>query len=690
MPNLADGFKQLTYHGTLLFKKRNDLLEGPMKKRYNYGKETGVFQFFHGEEALTMARMAVLVPYRELLGLAEEMLAEHKSITRHSVVYLGTDEVEAYARTLESEGCDIIMARGLYARLARQATRLPVVEIRVTAQELGELVLDIQEELGVKGCRVGLIGEALMLSDTSSFLRLFRTEILRYEFANEPDAIGSIRAAVRRAAADGCQAVIGGRTVCREAEKAGLCFRFMYAGRESLRNAFDMAKHVAYAIDQEKSSRAEIETMLDFTFSGIVRVDPEGTVLWANAIACDLLGRFPQELLGKKIVETFPTLKAETLDKALVKEEEAYTILVPPSRRETVVNIAPIRVEQRLTGAILTFQEGRRIIEMSSELRQELYLQGFLAHWQFDHLPARSQEGRRMIQQAGLVAKYSAPVLLIGETGSGKEILAQCIHNAGVTRGNAFIPLDCRAYHPDTLDTMLFGHYSVRKETPSSMVEIAQNGTIYLAHVEALTQELQYKLLRLIRGHFMHNGSNRAVEADVRIIASTDVNLIARVERGEFRSDLYYELNALGISSSPLRERRDDILEWVELYLSQWEKRYDRRVQLSKGARDYLREYDWPGNLDQIRSVCEQIVLLSERRSVDEGFLRRRIEQLTPKLLPGTEQMVIYKDEKAMKIAALLREYGGNRQKVADALGVSKTTLWRYMKKYGIDKDFNY
>ena len=213
---------------------------------------------------------------------------------------------------------------------------------------------------------------------------------------------------------------------------------------------------------------------------------------------------------------------------------------------------------------------------------------------------------------------------------------------------------------------------------------------MYLAHVDASSPELQYKLLNLIRGSFIHNGSNRPSAVNVRVIASTDVNLIPMVERGAFRSDLYYALSVLGFGLQPLRRRKEDVPGWVEFYLKQWQDRYKRYVTLTQGARQWLEAYDWPGNLDQVDSLCERIVLLAERRSVDEGFLRRQLEQLAPMIVSDAGQVVVFKDRRAMQIAELLKQHNGSRQKVAEALGVSKTTLWRYMKKYGIDRDFSY
>ena len=237
---------------------------------------------------------------------------------------------------------------------------------------------------------------------------------------------------------------------------------------------------------------------------------------------------------------------------------------------------------------------------------------------------------------------------------------------------------------------MLFGTVSYRKESAACLAELAQNGTLYLSHVEALPFESQYKLLNLIQGKFLHNGANQPVAASVRVIASTGVNLSARVEKGEFRSDLYYALSVLSLELTPLRQRREAILPWAERFLEEWQEKYKRYVHLTQGASRFLQEYDWPGNLDQLNSLCERVVLLTEKRNIDEVFLRRQLEQVTPKLLPGTEKVVLFKDQKALQIAEALRRNDGSREKTAAELGISKTTLWRYMKKYGIETEYTY
>ena len=247
--------------------------------------------------------------------------------------------------------------------------------------------------------------------------------------------------------------------------------------------------------------------------------------------------------------------------------------------------------------------------------------------------------------------------------------------------------LDCSAYQPDSLDTLLFGSYSNRADAPACLAEAAQNGTLYLAHIEALSPELQFKILQLIGGKIWRNGASQPAQAAVRVVASSNADLPALLQEGLFRSDLYYALNVLSLALPPLRARRADILPWADRYLSEAQEQYKRYVSLTNGAREFLQKYDWPGNLDQLHSVCERTVLLAPRRSVDEVFLRAQLRELTPAApaLPGaTVVPQPGTDPRAARIRQALQATGGDRQQAADALGISKTTLWRQMKKLDI------
>ena len=608
------------------------------------------------------------------------------------IEYIQTHNVCIRARELEEQGCELIVARGLHAALIKQSVKVPVVGILVTAQELGLLIRQLVRETGLLHPKIGLIGFENMFSDTSRFDELFDVEMARYLIPEHTtsDTAQMLSDLTDRAVREGCQAIIGGDIAGARAAELGVPHSILSFGLESLRTAFSTAQRVAYAIDLEKRNSAEMNTMLDFTFSGILQVDTQGVIRRSNRVVYNLLNLLPAQLLDHRVEDVLPQLGGEVLRRALDEGRESYALLVPIENRAVMVNAAPILIEDQIRGAILTFQEGQRITEINSELRRELYQRGFVARYRFDYLPVEDAAMKKLVSHARQLARFSAPILLTGEEGTWTTVMAQCLHNESLARANTFVDVDCAAFNAEVLDTMLFGNYYTRTDSPTGLAEAAQNGTLFLAHIDALSPEIQFKVFQLLRGRLLRNGTNRPITSEVRIIASTHANLLACVERGEFRSDLYYALNILSIELPPLRRRKDDILPWVDYYLKEAQEKYKRYVSLSQGAKDYLREYMWPGNLDQLRNVCERTVLTAERHKIDEVFLRRQVEQLAPHMEPETHQVVLVKDPKAVELAELLKRYGGNRQKVADELGISKTTLWRYMKKYGIAQDFSY
>lgn len=569
-----------------------------------------------------MAKVAVLVPSQELCNLAQPLVGTFPSITLMTLEYIKTSQAESRARELERQGCDLIVARGVQARIIKQSVKLPVVEISVTLQELASVMLELKSELALPCPRIGLIGVANMFSDTSRFNELFGIELKLYMVRQNEELAN----AVSQAQADGCVGVIGGDIVCETARQKKLAYKYIPTGSESVHNALNFASRVGYAIDLEKHNSAEINALLNYTFNGIIQVDSSGVIRRVNRIGYSLLGQASSTLLGCSIHDALPNLNRTMLEDALLRGKEAYSFLLDINHKGVVVNIAPILVDSQIEGAVLTFQEGQRLIDMDSEMRRELYQRGFVARYNFDNIICDDPETQALFELAKRISKFSAPILLTGETGSGKNLLAQCIHNESLLRKNAFVTIDCSAWLPETLDNMLFGNYTVRKDSSvDSYAEMAQDGTLYLSHVEML----------------------------------------------------------------PLRRHRGDILGWTAFYLDEWQEKYKRYVHLTQGAQRYLQEYEWPGNLDQLNSVCERLVLLTQKRNIDEVFLRQQLEQIAPRTLPGTEQIVLYKDQKAVEIAALLKKHHGNRQQVAAELGVSKTTLWRYLKKYGIDPDYH-
>ncbi|MBR3020053.1 MAG: sigma 54-interacting transcriptional regulator [Clostridia bacterium] len=633
-----------------------------------------------------MAKAAILMPYPDLKDMAEALISQYPRITPMTVEYVQTSGIAARAKALEEKGCEIIIARGLQARLVRAAVLIPVIEMRASTQELAALVLELKQTLNAPEDTVpklGIVGFFNMFHSTERFGELLGVELKVYTVTN----IDQYSELVSKAHQDGCLGVIGGEVVGRCAEELGMAFCFLKMGEESMREALDAASLAGYSIDLMKMSNAEMSAMLDNTFSAIMQVDAGGVARRANRAFYHLLDKEPDAVIGRKAEEVIEDFPANELSAALREGQETDATLVSLGRRNALMSMTPVRVEDRIEGAILTFQESKRITEMDSRLRQERAKRGFVAQYTFDQIFAENKEFQHTISQLKRLSRYPSAVLLAGEPGTGKGILAQCIHNESLQRGGPFVTVDCSIWHPDDLDEKLFGRFSGHKDTDRSVVELARGGTLYLRQVELLSIETQHKLLQLAEGQYKSNDASLGVSIDVKLIISTEANLREKMLCGQFRKDLYYKLSALKVEIPPLRERREDIPGWFEGMLNDWCKKFARQIRLAADARGFLSAYDWPGNLDQMDSLCQRLVLLSEKRNVDEAMLRNHLRAMDSEPAPALEESEAPMNPKAAALLDLLNRCHGNREKAAAELGISKTTLWRRMKKYGIDRD---
>ena len=633
-----------------------------------------------------MARVFFFLPYKELLPRAEELAGDYSGFTELKIVTAETDRVGEIAREAEKDGYDIIIARGVQAQIVKRAVSLPVVEFKASAQSVGLAIKALCRRLDTEHLRIGLVALTNTLPYITHYGELFGVDLKIYPAMEHTE----LRSLTDAAATDGCAAVIGANTVLTRARELGLPGAFLESGEEGLRLAYETAGRVAYTLEEEKRRRAEMDFMLNNTTGGIMRVDPEGIITRVNRVGARILGREVSDLVGIPVTDVFPEITRKAAAESFSEGEDMHAFVVEYRNQALLINAVLIRVDGAFQCMILTYQEEAVIHRMDSDLRYELVRRGFTARHTFDGFVAAEKASAAMVRAARRMAAQEAPVMLSGTDDACLDTLAECIHNESPFRSNAFITVDCSAYHDEDLDNMIFGNYTTRKDTPQSLAELAQNGSLYLKNIHALPLQIQYKVARLARGQFLHNGANIPVQLRVRLIASTDANLVARMEAGQFRSDLYYALHVLKLEVPPLRERKADIPGWFEVCFHEWQEKLHRRFQLTRDALDLAAQYDWPGGLFQMNCVCERLALLSEKRTIGADFLRVQIEQVLPPLLPGTEKVVVYKDRKAVEIAELLRRHNGNREKVAQALGVSKTTLWRYMKKYGIGSDFTY
>lgn len=642
-----------------------------------------------------MGKIALLVSREEMLHQAHNILQEKKFQIQEMRV-IGTEHAVMEARRSIADGASIIIARGLQASLIKQYTDIPVVEIVLTAQEMALLVMRARQIVKKARPVIAVVGFTNMFCDMSYFDELYEIELRTY-YAKQG---AELPEAARRAVEDGVDLIIGGDTAVAVATEAGVASLFLSMTEDSMRQAFSMAESMEYAMNVEKKTAAQMETLLDYSFSGVIRLDGEGIVTAVNPLMEDIIGRSQEKLKGQDIRSITPMIGEEVLRQVL-REGKDYSLFLEWNQTPIFAVLAPVLYEERVDGAIITCHKMKRKAAPAGQVEapKRAGKEGSRALpplVRFEDVLQRSKAMQECIRLASLYALSEQPVVLLGEPGTEKRMLAESIHNGSSLRSGPFLDVPCEGLSGEEQRTMIFGERGAALE--------AQGGTLLIRDVEELTAANQYRLYQLIRFKVCHGADiARLRKVDVRVMVTVRRPLIQLMQQGAISQDLYYLLSGLELSVPPLRERREDLQQKLEETIRDCCERYSRYHVLTNGAREILLNYPWYGNLFQIESFCERLILTGSKRSMDEIAVRRLLEELYPETssdsvyegwsglrrepLGGKDDIgspYDFASEDAQNIVEALRKYGGSREKTAAELGISKATLWRRMKKYGI------
>ncbi|MGN0704573.1 MAG: sigma-54-dependent transcriptional regulator [Lentihominibacter sp.] len=312
---------------------------------------------------------------------------------------------------------------------------------------------------------------------------------------------------------------------------------------------------------------------------------------------------------------------------------------------------------------------------------------------------SKSPAMQEVITLARRVAQSDATVLVLGETGTGKEVISTAIHNWSRRKDNPIIKVNCGAIPDNLLESELFGYekgaFTGAATTKPGRFEFADGGTIFLDEIGDISPSIQVKLLRVLQEKtFERLGGVRTIKADVRVIAATNKDLKEAVQKGEFREDLYYRLNVVPIRLVPLRERKEDIDDLVEYFLHSAAEisGSSRPKKVSEAAMERLRNYYWPGNIRELENIIERCVVITPDDVIGEDSLPAEILSYRGENVPeedgakGTKELLneAIDDKEKEVIIKVLRENNGNKTKSALALGISRRSLHRKIQKYGI------
>jgi two-component system NtrC family response regulator len=308
----------------------------------------------------------------------------------------------------------------------------------------------------------------------------------------------------------------------------------------------------------------------------------------------------------------------------------------------------------------------------------------------FPGVVAESQAMRELVPLVVRLAQTRSPVLLEGESGTGKDLVAHWLHYGGLRREGAFIKVHCPSIPGELLESELFGHergaFTDARQAKAGKLELAAGGTLYLDQILDLTPALQAKLLRVVEERrFERVGGTRTIEVDVRFVASSNVDLADAVRGGRFREDLFHRLNVVALRLPALRARREDILPLAEAFLTRERERgATGAVAFAPDTKDLLRGYLWPGNVRELRSVVERAALLTADGDVAPRALPPQVLEQPSTLWAGRDRQPTLRDVELAYIRHVLDAVGGNQTRAAAVLGISRKALWEKRRRHGI------
>ena len=563
----------------------------------------------------------------------------------------------------------IVIARGGMAKILEKQSKRTVVHIGAAFHDVMQAV----EELTQKGCRkIAVVMRSNILYDIHRQFQLsdIMVEVIPCESRQEINKV--IDHLVSTRAADG---IAGCSTADTYAATIGLPHTLVDSSSEAINIAIDEALRILHNKEQQALRLQQLDAVMQNITEGVVVLDEGGVPVFSNRLARKIFG------------EDFANWKEDILPKLT---ESYVEQILEIGKVKILCHMIPLMVNQRTRRKVLIFQEVKRIENTARTVRSTLYQKGLYAKIHFSDILTCSKIMKRTIALAERFARTDANVLILGETGTGKEGMAQSIHNASRRADKPFVSVNCASIPPTLMESEFFGYVDgaftgARRSGKKGLFELAHQGTIFLDEIGELPIDIQGRLLRVLQEHEIRRiGDERILPLDIRIICATNRDLVKMVQDGDFREDLYYRINVLRLPLPPLRERKGDVSLLLDYYYRSFTGGHTWEKAVTSNAADILLNYDWPGNIRELRNIAEvlscyedAVVDVPQMRAFLSGALQKQAEKneqdsiVLPlnTTLPAAEREIIRQ---------LLLHF--SPEEVCAQLGISRVTLWRKSK----------
>jgi arginine utilization regulatory protein len=462
--------------------------------------------------------------------------------------------------------------------------------------------------------------------------------------------------------------------------------------------------------------KENIEDILDIIEEGIHIVDSSGIIVYYNRFAAKLDSINPEEALGRHILEIYPSLTEETstilrvikTGKPILNYEQTFKNY-KGIQITTVNSTIPIISGKRVMGALEVSRDitevkklSLKVVDLQAELmkdvRPEQSYDGNKAFFNFADIIGISEEMLKLKKDAMTVASSPSPIMVYGETGTGKELLLHAIHNASPRRDKPFIAQNCAALPETLLESILFGTVKgsfTGAENRPGLFEIANGGTLFLDEINSMSLQLQAKLLRVIQdGNVRRVGDTKTIHVDVRIVTAINIDPRQAVMDKTLRDDLFFRLSVISLKVPPLRERKGDIHFLIEHFIKKYNKKLHKNVKyISSSVEQFFLNYAWPGNVRELEHAIEGAMNITDGEIIESKCLPHYLGEIFNKFDFTKEDREIkslkealYNLERSL-IEKALKKCEGNVTKAAELLDIPRQTLQYKISKYIIKTD---
>lgn len=646
-----------------------------------------------------MIHLLFVVPYPELMEQVKEVVANHpeREKVNADVQALRVDEIP----DIPAGTYDAIIARGYTAQktLAKYSETTPTIRVHISGYDIIRAIHECREKFHPK--KIAVCGSEESLSEAASVCKILGVEAKVYAPVRNQDLPEILNKAIEE---DGCDALVSGYSANLLAGRMGLNSVVIQTGAAALSQAMDEAIYTVERIRQERIISQMYKTIIYSSDAGLLYVDREGMIRVRNHVARQMNGNV--SIMGKPLKEAISWLEPLFCSVMKTGKVETRLISIPGTKTTVSVKCSPVIANNEQSGVVFNLTDVTQIQELESQIRRKLSERGLKARYTFDQIIHKSKEIDRVIELAGRYAASDSNVIIIGETGTGKELFAQSIHNASKRKNGPFVAVNCAALPENLLESELFGYVEgaftgTSKGGKMGLFEQAHGGTLFLDEVGEISMAIQTKLLRVLQERQVRRiGDNKVINVDVRIISATNKSIRKMADAGQFRRDLVYRLDVLRLFLPPLREREADVeLLFVNQLQGMARKNGQPPVKIQEEVFSLLCQYPFRGNIRELRNIAERVFVLHEGNIISAQDVHEALYPADLDMDPlftisgsaeqtGRPQMQEQNAEKLLgeeeRIRQALKMSGGNKGKAAKLLGIDRSTLWRRIKKYEI------